>query len=233
MKVRNLIFKIFTVLALFALLSCTKLIEELKKFVVDTQVITAEELELDSISSVFVDDDLIVESTLTDNSVVLKSVGYGQTSVIVKGKAAEQDETITLTAKVSKQGSIVSWITERIIESKKIVIENSVKTDSEGTKEITAVETVTDTVTGTVEKTTETVATTKTDGSSQIVSQIKEGESTIIITIVLDKDGNAWCLEVNTLPGMTPSSLIPKAAKQAGIEYPKPEERHVFTNFIR
>ena len=38
---------------------------------------------------------------------------------------------------------------------------------------------------------------------------------------ILDKDGNAWCLEVNTLPGMTPSSLIPKAAKQAGIEYPE------------
>lgn len=36
---------------------------------------------------------------------------------------------------------------------------------------------------------------------------------------IVDKDGNAWCLEVNTLPGMTPNSLIPKAAKEAGMSY--------------
>lgn len=190
MKVRNLIFKIFTVLALFAFFSCTNLIEDLKKFVVDTQVITADELQLDSINSVVVEDDLIVESALNNNSVVLKSVGYGQTSVVVKGKADGLDETITLTVEVSKEGSIVSWITERIVEGKKIVTENSVKTDSEGTKELTAVETVTDTGTGVVEKTTETVSKTKTDGSSQTVSQIKEGDTTIIVTIILDKDGN-------------------------------------------
>ena len=35
----------------------------------------------------------------------------------------------------------------------------------------------------------------------------------------LDAEGRAWCLEVNTLPGMTPNSLIPRAAKVAGIEY--------------
>lgn len=190
MKVRNLIFKIFTVLALFAFFSCTNLIEDLKKFVVDTQVITADELQLDSINSVVVEDDLIIESALNNNSVVLKSVGYGQTSVVVKGKADGLDETITLTVEVSKEGSIVSWITERIVEGKKIVTENSVKTDSEGTKELTAVETVTDTGTGVVEKTTETVSKTKTDGSSQTVSQIKEGDTTIIVTIILDKDGN-------------------------------------------
>ena len=38
---------------------------------------------------------------------------------------------------------------------------------------------------------------------------------------IMDKDGNAYCLEVNTLPGMTPNSLIPKAAKVEGIEYPQ------------
>ena len=37
---------------------------------------------------------------------------------------------------------------------------------------------------------------------------------------ILDKEGRAWCLEVNTLPGMTPGSLIPKAAKAEGIDYP-------------
>lgn len=38
---------------------------------------------------------------------------------------------------------------------------------------------------------------------------------------ILDKEGRAWWLEVNTLPGMTPNSLIPKAAKIAGLSYPE------------
>lgn len=37
---------------------------------------------------------------------------------------------------------------------------------------------------------------------------------------ILDKAGRAWCLEVNSLPGMTSGSLIPKAAKAVGIDYP-------------
>ena len=37
---------------------------------------------------------------------------------------------------------------------------------------------------------------------------------------IMDNDGNAWCLEVNTLPGMTPNSLIPRAAKLEGLDYP-------------
>ena len=36
---------------------------------------------------------------------------------------------------------------------------------------------------------------------------------------ILDQDGKAWCLEVNTLPGMTANSLFPKAAKVAGLSY--------------
>ncbi|MGI5977288.1 MAG: D-alanine--D-alanine ligase family protein [Candidatus Limivicinus sp.] len=36
---------------------------------------------------------------------------------------------------------------------------------------------------------------------------------------ILDAQGRAWCLEVNTLPGMTPASLIPKAAKLEGLSY--------------
>ena len=36
---------------------------------------------------------------------------------------------------------------------------------------------------------------------------------------ILDRNGKAWCLEVNTLPGMTPNSLIPKAAKLEGLDY--------------
>lgn len=36
---------------------------------------------------------------------------------------------------------------------------------------------------------------------------------------LLDEGGNLYCLEVNTLPGMTSGSLLPKEAKAAGIAY--------------
>ncbi len=36
---------------------------------------------------------------------------------------------------------------------------------------------------------------------------------------ILDADGTPWCLEANTLPGMTPSSLLPLAARTAGMDY--------------
>lgn len=36
---------------------------------------------------------------------------------------------------------------------------------------------------------------------------------------ILTEDGKAYCLEVNTLPGMTPNSLLPKAAKVEGLSY--------------
>lgn len=36
---------------------------------------------------------------------------------------------------------------------------------------------------------------------------------------LLDKNGNLYCLEVNTLPGMTAASLLPKEANAAGIAY--------------
>ena len=38
---------------------------------------------------------------------------------------------------------------------------------------------------------------------------------------LLDENGNIYCLEVNTLPGMTPASLLPKEAAYIGIEYPE------------
>ena len=36
-----------------------------------------------------------------------------------------------------------------------------------------------------------------------------------------DDQGNFWCLEANSLPGMTATSLLPQAAKAAGIEFPE------------
>jgi D-alanine-D-alanine ligase len=41
----------------------------------------------------------------------------------------------------------------------------------------------------------------------------------------LSNDGELFCLEVNTLPGMTATSLVPKAARAAGIEFPELLER--------
>ena len=38
-------------------------------------------------------------------------------------------------------------------------------------------------------------------------------------------DGSLWCLEANSLPGMTATSLVPKAAAAAGIEFPELCER--------
>ena len=36
---------------------------------------------------------------------------------------------------------------------------------------------------------------------------------------MMDEAGNAYCLEANTLPGMTPTSLIPQEAAAVGISY--------------
>ena len=38
---------------------------------------------------------------------------------------------------------------------------------------------------------------------------------------ILDGEGRAWCLEVNSLPGMTPGSLLPKEAAAVGLSYPE------------
>lgn len=43
----------------------------------------------------------------------------------------------------------------------------------------------------------------------------------------LDPSGQCWCLEANTLPGMTPTSLIPQAAAAAGVLFPELCERIV------
>ena len=37
----------------------------------------------------------------------------------------------------------------------------------------------------------------------------------------LDAEGGLWCLEVNTLPGMTATSLLPQSAAAAGIPFPE------------
>ncbi len=39
------------------------------------------------------------------------------------------------------------------------------------------------------------------------------------VDVLLDADEKPWVLEVNTIPGMTETSLLPKAARAAGIEF--------------
>ncbi|MBQ9663242.1 MAG: D-alanine--D-alanine ligase [Oscillospiraceae bacterium] len=48
---------------------------------------------------------------------------------------------------------------------------------------------------------------------------------------ILDADGKAWFLEVNTLPGMTPNSLIPRAARVEGMSYDELCEKIVMLSF--
>lgn len=41
------------------------------------------------------------------------------------------------------------------------------------------------------------------------------------IDFMMDEEENVYCLEANTLPGMTPLSLLPMEAKAMGIDYPE------------
>ena len=41
------------------------------------------------------------------------------------------------------------------------------------------------------------------------------------LDFIMDENGAMYCLEANTLPGMTPTSLIPQEAKVLGIDYPE------------
>lgn len=43
----------------------------------------------------------------------------------------------------------------------------------------------------------------------------------------LSPENEPYCLEVNTIPGMTPTSLVPKAAKAAGLEFDEVVDRLV------
>ena len=40
------------------------------------------------------------------------------------------------------------------------------------------------------------------------------------LDFMMKENGDMYCLEANTLPGMTPTSLIPQEAKVLGMDYP-------------
>lgn len=45
------------------------------------------------------------------------------------------------------------------------------------------------------------------------------------VDFIVDEEGEVWCLEANALPGMTANSLLPKAARAAGVPFPELCER--------
>ena len=48
---------------------------------------------------------------------------------------------------------------------------------------------------------------------------------------IVDEDENVWCLEAKTLPGLTPTSLIPQEAAAVGIDYDELCQRLVELSF--
>jgi D-alanine-D-alanine ligase len=53
------------------------------------------------------------------------------------------------------------------------------------------------------------------------------------VDVMRDRQGRNWLLEVNTAPGMTSHSLVPKAAAQAGVDYAELCWRVLATSFDR
>jgi len=51
--------------------------------------------------------------------------------------------------------------------------------------------------------------------------------------MILDKKGNIFVLEINTIPGLTEQSLLPKAAEVSGISFPKLLDKIVESAFGR
>jgi D-alanine-D-alanine ligase-like ATP-grasp enzyme len=45
------------------------------------------------------------------------------------------------------------------------------------------------------------------------------------VDIILDADERPWVLEINPIPGMTDTSLLPKAAEAAGLGFDEVVER--------
>ena len=51
------------------------------------------------------------------------------------------------------------------------------------------------------------------------------------VDFMRDRSGRVWLLEVNTAPGMTSHSLVPKAARQRGIDFDELVWRVLETSF--
>lgn len=56
-----------------------------------------------------------------------------------------------------------------------------------------------------------------------------QGSGAIRVDIMTDHDDNLYVLEYNTIPGMTSTSLVPKAAKEMGMDFPTLCEKILLT----
>lgn len=56
---------------------------------------------------------------------------------------------------------------------------------------------------------------------SRLAHEVLGCEGVTRSDLIVDASGKPWLLETNTIPGMTETSLVPKAARQAGIEFPE------------
>jgi D-alanine-D-alanine ligase len=52
---------------------------------------------------------------------------------------------------------------------------------------------------------------------SELIHKEVEARHLSRTDIIIDKDGKLWVLELNTIPGLTPQSLLPKSAEVAGM----------------
>jgi D-alanine-D-alanine ligase len=53
------------------------------------------------------------------------------------------------------------------------------------------------------------------------------------VDLLTDNAGDPWLIEVNTVPGMTDHSLVPMAARAAGLEFDELVWRILETSFVR
>jgi len=50
---------------------------------------------------------------------------------------------------------------------------------------------------------------------------------------MVSEDGKIYCIETNTIPGMTPTSLFPQAAKAYGLEFQRLLDRLIELAILR
>ena len=59
-------------------------------------------------------------------------------------------------------------------------------------------------------------------GGHQVIAVEPNDDNIIVhehVDVFFDEDGQYQLIEINTVPGMTDHSLVPMAAKQAGIDF--------------
>ena len=56
-----------------------------------------------------------------------------------------------------------------------------------------------------------------------------QASGAIRVDVMTDDKDNMYVLEYNTIPGMTATSLVPKAAKEVGIDFPELCEKILLT----